>query len=91
MAYAIEGTRQTVAALAQRGPTQIRLAAYPNAGLPKLDRKTRETYYLQGPQDMVGQLTELRDSGAWLVGGCCGTGPDHIRAFRSGLDEAASN
>jgi methionine synthase I (cobalamin-dependent) len=40
---------------------------------------------------MVGQLTELRDSGAWLVGGCCGTGPDHIRAFRSGLDEAASN
>ena len=86
MAYAIEGTRQTAEVLAARGLTGIRLAAYPNAGLPKMDRQTRQTYYLQGAEVMVARLDELRREGAWLIGGCCGTTPDHIRAFRQGLD-----
>jgi methionine synthase I (cobalamin-dependent) len=86
MAYAIEGTRQTAAALAAHGHQGMRLAAYPNAGLPKMDRKTSQTYYLQGPDDMAAGLDDLRAAGAWLIGGCCGTNPDHIRAFRNGLD-----
>ena len=89
MAYAVEGTRQTAEALAARGRSGIRLAAYPNAGLPKLDRQTRETYYLQGPEVMAAHLEDLRGAGAWLIGGCCGTTPDHIRAFRAGLDGRA--
>ncbi len=89
MAYAIEGTRQTAEALAERGLTGIRLAAFPNAGLPKMDRQTRLTYYLQGPEVMIANLDELRRAGAWLIGGCCGTTPDHIRAFREGLDGGA--
>ena len=88
MAYAIEGTRQTAAALAAHGHDGMRLAAYPNAGLPKMDRETRKTYYLQGPDVMAAGLNDLRAAGAWLIGGCCGTSPEHIRAFRSGLDEA---
>lgn len=88
MAYAIEGTRQTAAALAAHGHQDMRLAAYPNAGLPKMDRETQKTYYLQGPDDMAGRLDELCQAGAWLIGGCCGTSPDHIRAFRTGLDGA---
>jgi len=64
----------------------MRLAAYPNAGLPKMDRKTQETYYLQGPDDMSAQLRSLVDTGAWMVGGCCGTTPEHINAFRRVLD-----
>jgi len=88
MAYAIEGTRQTAAALAAHGHDGMRLAAYPNAGLPKMDRETQKTYYLQGPETMAAGLGDLRASGAWLIGGCCGTSPEHIRAFRNGLDEA---
>jgi 5-methyltetrahydrofolate--homocysteine methyltransferase len=87
MAYAIEGTLQTSAALQARGLEDIRLAAYPNAGLPKMDRKTQETYYLQGPDDMSAQLQSLVDTGAWMVGGCCGTTPEHISAFRRVLDD----
>ena len=86
MPYAIEGTRQTAEALAGRGLTGIRLVAYPNAGLPKMDRETRQTYFLQGPEVMAERLDELRQAGIWLIGGCCGTTPDHIRAFRQGLD-----
>lgn len=89
MAYAVEGTRQMAAVLAARGLDGIRLVAYPNAGLPKMDRQTRQTYYLQGPEVMAARLSELRAAGAWLIGGCCGTTPDHIRAFRAGLDGAA--
>ena len=69
------------------GDDLLRLAAYPNAGLPKMDRQTRQTYYLQGPEVMSAHLDELRRAGGWLIGGCCGTTPDHIRAFREGLDD----
>ena len=86
MDYAIEGTRQTAEALAARGLSGLRLTAYPNAGLPKMDRQTRETYYLQGPEVMAASLYDLQQAGAWLIGGCCGTTPEHIRAFRQGLD-----
>ena len=86
MAYAIEGTRQTAAALATVSLTDRRLAAYPNAGLPKMNRQTQETYYLQGPGDMAAGLAPLLEAGAWLIGGCCGTSPDHIRAIRAALD-----
>lgn len=90
MAYAIEGGRQTLAAVAAAGLQDLRLIAYPNAGLPKMDRKTQETYYLQGPEDMAGQLPSLLATGAWMVGGCCGTTPDHISAFRAILDQGVS-
>lgn len=86
MAYAIEGTRQTGAALAAHGCADMKLVAYPNAGLPKMDRQTQQTYYLQSPDDMAARLDDLCDAGGWLIGGCCGTSPDHIRAFRAGLD-----
>jgi len=88
MAYAIEGTQQTAAALKRHGHEGMRLAAYPNAGLPKMDRQTQQTFYLQGPEDMRSRLDELRQAGAWMIGGCCGTGPDHIRAFREDLDKS---
>jgi methionine synthase I (cobalamin-dependent) len=88
MAYAIEGTQQTAAALKRHGHEGMRLAAYPNAGLPKMDRETKQTFYLQGPDDMRSRLDELLEAGAWMIGGCCGTGPDHIQAFREHLDKS---
>jgi methionine synthase I (cobalamin-dependent) len=51
--------------------------AQPNAGLPVLEQG--ETVYKAPPAwsgEMAARLIEL---GARLVGGCCGTTPDHIR------------
>ena len=81
MAYAINGIRQFREALASRGISGIHLMAYPNAGLPQLERKTGRTTYSQTADDMMRSVPELIDAGAAIIGGCCGTGPSHIRAF----------
>lgn len=54
-----------------------RISCYPNAGLPDEDGK-----YLETPTSLAAQLERFIDHG-WLniVGGCCGTRPDHIRAI----------
>jgi 5-methyltetrahydrofolate--homocysteine methyltransferase len=55
-----------------------RVSCYPNAGLP--DSETGQ--YLETPESLAHQLERFIDHG-WLniVGGCCGTRPDHIRAI----------
>ncbi|HEY7212804.1 MAG TPA: methionine synthase [Bryobacteraceae bacterium] len=55
-----------------------RVSCYPNAGLP--DAETGQ--YLETPESLARQLERFVDHG-WLniVGGCCGTRPDHIRAI----------
>lgn len=58
--------------------------AQPNAGQPVLENL--RVVYKQGPESMAEQLTELLDAGARVVGGCCGTTPEHIRAFRERID-----
>jgi len=54
-----------------------RISCYPNAGLPDEEGK-----YLETPTSLAAQLEKFVDHG-WLniVGGCCGTRPDHIRAI----------
>ncbi len=54
-----------------------RVSCYPNAGLPDEEGKYQET-----PTSLAAQLERFIDHG-WLniVGGCCGTRPDHIRAI----------
>ena len=54
-----------------------RISCYPNAGLPNEEDK-----YLETPESLAGQLAKFVEHG-WLnmVGGCCGTTPDHIRAI----------
>ncbi len=84
MPYAINGIRQLRQALAERGLSR-RLMAYPNAGLPRLDRQTGRTCYSQTPEEMAACIPALVSEGAHLVGGCCGTTPAHIRAFRAAL------
>ena len=87
MPYAIRGIRQLSQELEARGIASKRMMAYPNAGLPKLDRQTRQTVYSQTPDEMAGQVGELLAAGAFIVGGCCGTGPEHIGAFKKMVDE----
>jgi len=61
------------------------LVAYPNAGLPELDGNTGETIFPHSPEEMARHQPDLLSAGAFVVGGCCGTGPEHIRAFRQVL------
>lgn len=53
------------------------ISAHPNAGLPNAFGE-----YDQGPEQMAGQIREYLEKGLVnIVGGCCGTTPDHIKAL----------
>jgi 5-methyltetrahydrofolate--homocysteine methyltransferase len=59
------------------------LSAYPNAGLPD---PLSETGFPETPQSLAPKLAKWAENG-WLnlVGGCCGTTPDHIRAIKAAV------
>jgi len=72
---------------AYRNISDLPTMAQPNAGVPELvDMKA---VYRQTPEDMVSELPRLLDAGASIVGGCCGSTPEHIRYFRKLLDQRA--
>lgn len=54
-----------------------------NAGLPTLERG--EIIYPESPEFMAERFKALADLGVNIIGGCCGTGPDHIRALAVSL------
>ncbi|MCY4402938.1 MAG: homocysteine S-methyltransferase family protein [Candidatus Poribacteria bacterium] len=85
MPYAITGTQQLQTALTDMGVDDKRMMAYPNAGMPKLD-DNYNTIYTQSADEMGGYIPELIKSGAYIIGGCCGTTPAHIKTFRDVLD-----
>src|SRR5438128_9612703 len=60
--------------------TDLPISAVPNAGLPKDvgDRKI----YLASPEYMASYARRMIESGARIVGGCCGTTPEHIKKIR---------
>jgi 5-methyltetrahydrofolate--homocysteine methyltransferase len=49
----------------------------PNAGLPQLDEQNRTTYSLT-PAEMGARVPSWLEAGAQIVGGCCGTTPEHL-------------
>jgi 5-methyltetrahydrofolate--homocysteine methyltransferase len=68
-----------------REVTGLPVMAQPNAGQPKL--VNMKICYDETPQQMVKGVVPLLEAGANIVGGCCGSTPDHIRAFRRAMDE----
>ena len=62
-----------------RGATKLSLWCKPNAGLPEF--VGGKTIYRETPEMMASHLKPLADSGANIIGGCCGTTPAHIRLF----------
>jgi len=57
--------------------TELPLAAYPNSGFPEyVDGRY---IYLTTPDYFAGMAQEMVAAGAALVGGCCGTTPEHVR------------
>ena len=85
MPYAVRGIEQLRRTIEESGLPKKHLMAYPNAGKPHLDEHQR-TCYTQTPEEMAAQVGNLLEAGADIIGGCCGTGPDHIRAFRTAID-----
>lgn len=62
---------------ALRALTNLPLWIKPNAGLPA--EVEGRSVYRQTPEEFVARVPELLEKGANLVGGCCGTTPEHIR------------
>jgi 5-methyltetrahydrofolate--homocysteine methyltransferase len=56
----------------------------PNAGQPRL--VNMKVIYDETPEQMVEALPALLNAGANIVGACCGSTPEHIRAFRKVMD-----
>jgi homocysteine S-methyltransferase len=66
-----------------RAVTSLPLAAQPNAGMPR--SVEGRNIYLCSPEYMASYARKFVAAGVQIVGGCCGTTPDHIRAMKSAL------
>jgi 5-methyltetrahydrofolate--homocysteine methyltransferase len=60
--------------------------AQPNAGQPRLVNML--VVYDESPATMAEGVDPLLTAGASIIGACCGSTPDHIRAFRAVVDES---
>jgi methionine synthase I (cobalamin-dependent)/5,10-methylenetetrahydrofolate reductase len=76
---------ETIDRLAQ--VTRARLSAQPNAGKPR-DIEGRNIY-LSSPEYMASYARRFVTRGVRLVGGCCGTTPEHIRQIKSAVKALA--
>ena len=56
----------------------------PNAGLPVV--RDGKTIYTVGPDEFTEWMVKIAHLGVQVVGGCCGTTPDHIRALREAVE-----
>jgi methionine synthase / methylenetetrahydrofolate reductase(NADPH) len=63
--------------------TRRKLSAQPNAGMPR-DVGGR-SMYMASPEYMASYARHLIHAGAKIIGGCCGTTPDHVRAIVNGV------
>lgn len=73
--FGAEDMRPYLRALAEKAP--YRISAHPNAGLPN-----EEGEYTETPELMASAIQGFIDDGCVnIVGGCCGSTPDHIRAI----------
>jgi homocysteine S-methyltransferase len=63
---------------------ELPVVIQPNAGLPS--RMGERLVYLSSPAYMADYAARMVTAGARMVGGCCGTTPQHVRAMREALD-----
>ncbi len=69
--------------LRRTGESRITLLAEPNAGKPELiDGKA---IYKVTPEDFAEAAEKIYSTGVTIIGGCCGTGPEHIKAMAEKL------
>ncbi len=73
---------EAIAAMHQTNP-ELPLVAKANAGIPQV--KDGDVVYNGTPELMAKYALEVQKQGARLIGGCCGSTPDHIRAMAKAL------
>jgi 5-methyltetrahydrofolate--homocysteine methyltransferase len=66
----------------------VLLVSKSNAGMPEL--VDMRAVYRASPETMALAAVEMQVAGARIVGGCCGSTPDHLRAMRAALVAGAS-
>ncbi|MBO8163228.1 MAG: bifunctional homocysteine S-methyltransferase/methylenetetrahydrofolate reductase [Brevibacillus sp.] len=64
-------------------PDDVELSAFPNAG--RLGLADGEYAYKSSPDYFAESALRLREQGVRLIGGCCGTTPEHVRAIAQAL------
>jgi len=79
----IDAMATAVRRLAPLAKEGVILSAFPNAGMPEM--VGHRMIYPAQPAYMAMRAGEMVRYGVHLLGGCCGTGPDHIQEFRSTL------
>ena len=79
--HAVEIIREMKAAF-----SDLLFMAQPNAGLPIVDGG--KTVYPLGPDEMCRGMDEILSEGVSVIGGCCGTTPQHLRLMAGLLDSA---
>ena len=80
-----EGIETMVALAAEwRRSTALPIAVRPNAGLPRVVAGV--LVHPDSPDRFAALAPALLDAGVTLLGGCCGTTPEHVRALRSPID-----
>lgn len=62
----------------------VPVIAKPNAGMPVIDDRGNAVYSMD-PEAFGGHMRQLREAGAKILGGCCGTDPTYIRALKRAL------
>ena len=83
------GSDEMVAVIAtlRAAAPETPLLTHPNAGRP-VQQDDGSVVYPETPACMAGNVGALIDAGAFIIGGCCGTGPEHIQAIRAAVDKA---
>jgi 5-methyltetrahydrofolate--homocysteine methyltransferase len=80
----LDMARARDAVVRYRQVSSLPVMVQPNAGQPKL--AGMKVVYDETPEQMAPGVIPLVEAGARIVGACCGSTPDHIRAFRQALD-----
>jgi 5-methyltetrahydrofolate--homocysteine methyltransferase len=80
----IDPAQMAVVVSELKSATSLPVLAQPNAGKPKL--VGNQTVFDMDPEAFAQGITGCLQAGASIVGGCCGTTPEHIRAVASVLD-----
>jgi 5-methyltetrahydrofolate--homocysteine methyltransferase len=62
---------------------ELPVCIQPNAGVP--ENVGGEVVFPETPEFMAVRVPKLIELGVAIIGGCCGTGPDHIRALRAAI------
>jgi 5-methyltetrahydrofolate--homocysteine methyltransferase len=60
--------------------SSLPIMTMPNAGIPTI--RGNQTVFDVSPENFAADIFECIKAGARLIGGCCGTNPDHIRAIK---------